>query len=60
MHAEHILSHMHSNVCRPLPTLSHYGYYYFITFIDNASCFASITPLQQKLEVGKALKTFIT
>jgi hypothetical protein len=43
--AEHILSCMYSDVCRPLPTMSHHGYRYFITFIDDSSCFASVFPL---------------
>jgi transposase InsO family protein len=47
-------------MCGPLPTVSHHGYRYFITFIDDSSCFASIFPLQEKSEVGKTLKVFIS
>ena len=58
--AKHMLSHMHTNVCSPLPTPSHHGYWYFITFIDDSSHYTSISPLQKKSEVGKSLKVLIT
>jgi hypothetical protein len=58
--ADHVLSHVYSDVCTPLPTASHHGFRYFVTFIDNSSCFASISPLREKSEVGKMLKVFIT
>jgi hypothetical protein len=45
MQAEHILSHMYSDMCGPLSTMSHRGYRYFVTFIDDSSCFASVFPL---------------
>jgi hypothetical protein len=59
MCAEHVLSHMFTDMCRPLPTTSHRGFRYFITFVDNSSCYTSILPLQEKSEVGKLLKVFI-
>jgi hypothetical protein len=59
MHAEHVLSHMFTNVCGPLPTASHQGFRYFVTFIDDSSCYTSISPLQEKSEVSKLLKVFI-
>ena len=59
MHTEHVLGHVHTDVCGPLPIHSHHGYQYFITFIDDSSRFASIYPLQEKSEVGKLLKAFI-
>jgi len=59
MHAEHVLGHVHTNVCGPLPIHSHCGYRYFVTFINDSSHFASIYPLREKLEVGKSLKAFI-
>jgi hypothetical protein len=51
--AEHILSHLHTDVCGPLPIHSHHGYWYFITFIDGSSHFTSVSPLWEKSEVGK-------
>jgi hypothetical protein len=40
-----VLGHVHTDMCGPLPVTSHQGYRYFVTFIDNASHFASISPL---------------
>jgi hypothetical protein len=59
-HADLMLSCIFTNVCGPLPTLSHQGYKYFVTFIDDKSRFASVYPLQEKSEVGKHLKAHIT
>ena len=58
--AKHVLGHVHMDVCGPLPTPSHRGYRYFVTFIDDSSRYASISPLWHKSEVGKLLKVFIT
>jgi hypothetical protein len=58
--ADLVLGHIFTDVCGPLPTLSHRGYKYFVTFIDDKSCFASVYPLQEKSEVGKHLKAHIT
>jgi hypothetical protein len=57
--AEHVLGHVHTDVCSPLPIHSHHGYRYFITFIDDFSHFASMSPLRKKSEVGNLLKAFI-
>jgi transposase InsO family protein len=56
---EHILGHVHTDVCGPLPVHSHRSYRYFITFIDDSFRFASVYPLWEKSEVGKSLKAFI-
>jgi hypothetical protein len=58
--AEHVLGHVHTDVCGPLPIPSHHGYCYFVTFIDDSSRFASVSPLREKSEVGKLLKAFIS
>jgi len=60
MHAKHMLSCVHTNICSLLSTPSHCGYQYLIMFIDNSSCYASISPLWQKSKVRKLLKVFIT
>ena len=60
MCTEHMLSHVHTDVCSPLSTPSHCGYWYSMTFIDDSSCYTSISPLRQKSKVGKLLKVFIT
>jgi hypothetical protein len=59
-HAEHVLGCVHTDVCGPLPTPSHHSHQYFVTFIDDSSHYASISPLRHKSEVGKLLKAFIS
>ncbi len=58
--AKHMLGHVHTDVCSPLPVHSHHSYWYFITFINDSSRFTSVSPLCEKSEVGKLLKTFIS
>jgi len=60
MHAKHILGCVYSDMCSPLPTVSYHRFRYFVTFINNSSRFASISPLQEKSKVGKMLKAFIS
>ena len=45
MCAEHVLSRMFTDMCRPLPTTFHRGFRYFITFVDDSSCYTSVSPL---------------
>jgi hypothetical protein len=58
--SEHVLGHIFSNVCGPLPTQSHRGYKYFVTFTDDKSRWVGIAPLKGKSEVRHHLKAFIT
>jgi hypothetical protein len=58
--SEHMLGCIFTDVCGPLPTQSHRGYKYFVTFMDDKSCWVSISPLKEKSEVGQHLKVFIT
>ncbi len=60
MRTEHVLGHVHTDVCSPLPVPSHRGYHYFVTFIDDSSRFASVSPLREKSEVGKLVKAFVS
>jgi hypothetical protein len=57
--SEHMLGCIFTDVCSPLPTQSHRGYKYFITFTDDKSHWVSISPLKGKSEVGQHLKAFI-
>ena len=50
---------MFTDMCGPLPTASHQGFRYSITFVDNSSCYTSVSPLREKSKVGKLLKMFI-
>jgi len=59
-HSEHVLGRIFTDVCGPLPTQSHRGYKYFVTFTDDKSCWVSVSPLKEKSEVGQHLKAFIT
>ena len=45
MHNDNVLGCVHTDVCGPLPVASHRGYQYFVTFINDTSRFASISPL---------------
>lgn len=47
-HADHTLGCVFSDMCGPLPTLSHKGFKYFVTFIDNKAHYISISPLKEK------------
>ena len=58
--SKHVLGHIFSDVCSPLPTQSHYRYKYFVTFTNDKSCWVGITPLKEKSEIGQHLKVFIT
>jgi hypothetical protein len=58
--SEHVLGRVHIDICSPLPTPSHRSYWYFVTFIDDSSHYASISPLWHKFKVRKLLKAFIT
>jgi hypothetical protein len=55
-----VLGHIFTDVCSPLPTQSHRGYKYFVTFTDNKLCWVSISPLKEKSKAGQHLKAFIT
>ena len=59
-HTDHVLGCIFSDVCSLLPTLSHKGFKYFVTFIDNRTRYVSISPLKKKSEVGKHLKAFVS
>jgi transposase InsO family protein len=46
-------------MCGKLPTKSHQGYEYFMTWIDNKSCKVFIMGLCEKLDVFKHLKALV-
>jgi hypothetical protein len=54
-----VLGQIYSNVCRKLPTKSHQGYEYFITWIDNKSHKVFIMGLHEKSNVFKHLKALV-
>jgi hypothetical protein len=60
MYAKQVLSHMHTDVCGPLPTPLYCGHKYFLTFIDDFSCFAFVSCLREKSKVSKLLKALIS
>src|SRR6266702_4795510 len=57
--AAEILGCVFSDVCGKLPTRSHTGFEYFITWIDDASCKVFVTSLHEKSNVAMHLKTFV-
>ena len=57
--ATDILGRVFSDVCGKLPTCSHHGFEYFVTWIDDALHKVFVTGLREKSEVVVHLKTFI-
>ena len=56
--ANQILGRVFSNICE-LPTCSHCGFEYFVTWIDDASRKVFVNGLQAKSDVATHLKVFI-
>lgn len=50
---------VHSDVCGPMRTKSIGGYAYFVTFIDDFTCFSWVYGLRHKSEVEARFKDFI-
>jgi hypothetical protein len=57
--AADILGRVFSDLCRKLPTRSHQGFEYFVTWIDDASPKVFVTGLREKSEVAEHLKSFV-
>jgi len=53
-----LLQHVHSNVHGPVKVPTHQGYWYWVTFINDLSCFKAIYLLKQKSETFAAFKQF--
>ena len=49
---------VHSDVHGPVKVSTHQGYRYWVTFIDDFSCFKAVYLLKQKSETFAALKQF--
>src|SRR5258708_8572508 len=60
MRANTVLGHVFSDVCGKLPTCSHKGFDYFMTFIDDKLHKVFITGLHRKSDVTQQLKALIT
>jgi hypothetical protein len=58
--AAETLGRIFSDVCGPLPTCSHRGFSYFVTWIDDASCKVFVAGMREKSEVFSHLKAFVT
>ena len=50
---------IHSDVWGMSPVLSHAQYQYFVTFIDDYSCFTWVYFIRSKFEVFSTFKTFV-
>ena len=48
----------HSDLHEPLPVATHQGYKYWITFIDDSTCFRSIHLLKSKSQAFEAFKDY--
>ena len=55
-----IKGHIFSDVCGRLPTKSHEGFEYFVTWVDDKSHKVFVAGLQEKSEVTCHLKTFVS
>ena len=53
-----VLGRIFSDVCGKLPTRSHEGYEYFVTFVDDMSRKVFVAGLKQKSDVAQHLKSF--
>jgi transposase InsO family protein len=57
--ATDILGRVFSDVCGKLPTRSHSGFEYFVTWIDDVSRKVFVTGLREKSDVAEHLKAFV-
>ena len=57
--ADAILGRIFSDVCGKLPTRSHQGFEYFVTWVDDKSRKVFVDGLREKSEVFTHLKTFV-
>jgi transposase InsO family protein len=58
--ADSVLGRVFSDVCSKLPTRSHQGYLYFITWIDDKSRKVFVVGLKEKSDVAQHLKAFVS
>ena len=50
---------VHTDVCGPMPVSSHGGSQYFVTFIDDYSCYTHVYFIKHKHEVLEKFKEFV-
>jgi hypothetical protein len=55
----HALGRIFSDVCGKLPTRSHAGFEYFVTFADDKSHKVFVAGLKRKSDVARNLKDFV-
>ncbi|SRR5258708_24277557 len=60
VHSDEVLGHMFLDVCGRLPTTSHQGYNYFMTFTDNYLWKVFMVGLQEKSKVLQNFKELLT
>ncbi len=53
-----VLRHVFSNVCE-VQTITCEGFQYFITFVDDFSCYTSVYPIKRKSNALKTFKDFL-
>jgi transposase InsO family protein len=58
--ADSVLGRIFSDVCGKLPTRSHQGYLYFVTWIDDKSRKVFVAGLKEKSDVAQHLKAFVS
>ncbi len=53
-----VLGRVFSNICE-VQTVTHEGYHYFITFVDDHSCFLSVHPMKRKSDALDLFKDYL-
>ena len=56
--ATNVLQLIHTDICGPFPTVSWNGQQYFITFIDNFSCYDYLYLIHEKSQSLEVFKSF--
>ncbi|KAK4397694.1 Retrovirus-related Pol polyprotein from transposon TNT 1-94 [Sesamum angolense] len=57
--ATHPLELVHSNICGPMNVRARHGAFYFVTFIDDYSCYGSVYLLSHRSEALDCFKRFL-
>ena len=53
-----VLQLIHADICGPFPTVSWNGQQYFITFIDDFSCYGYLNLIHERFQLMEVFKSF--
>ena len=57
-HSNQVLGHIFSDVCK-VETVTHEGFRYFITFVDDFSCYTTVYPMKKKSDALEIFQDFL-